>query len=384
MNRSKIVRIVGYLGFLSMTLCRAQGQDEAALDRAVRMNQIQVIGTHNSYHSGLAPSELAQLRSEQPRMAQALDYSHPPLAQQLSAGIRQIELDVFADPEGGRFVHPQIVNRVAAAGLPPGPTYDPSHEMKKPGFKVMHLQDVDQRSSCLTFIDCLGVVHAWSMANPGHLPLFILVEYKNARIKDADHATTMDTATPASFDALEKEILHIFTSAEMVTPDQVRGRHATLPEAIRDGWPTLAAARGKVVFLLDNRDLVGVLKQGHPALHGRILFSNEAPGTPEAAFTEVNNGSQEEIAALVRQGYLVRTRADNDTMQARANNTLRREIALASGAQIISTDYPLSEPARWTGYSVSFPQGRMARCNTVTAAPACRDELLETSARHGR
>ena len=30
-----------------------------------------------------------------------LDYHHAPLADQLSAGVRQVEIDVFADPDGG-------------------------------------------------------------------------------------------------------------------------------------------------------------------------------------------------------------------------------------------------------------------------------------------
>jgi Phosphoinositide phospholipase C, Ca2+-dependent len=49
------------------------------------------------------------------------DKNHAPLADQLSGGMRQIEIDVFADPDGGRFAHPAIVRNVAAAGLPADP-----------------------------------------------------------------------------------------------------------------------------------------------------------------------------------------------------------------------------------------------------------------------
>jgi hypothetical protein len=34
----------------------------------------------------------------------------------------------------------------AKAGLPADPDFDPAHVMDKPGFKVMHIQDVDYRS----------------------------------------------------------------------------------------------------------------------------------------------------------------------------------------------------------------------------------------------
>ena len=44
-----------------------------------------------------------------------------------------------------------------------------------------------------------------------------------------------------------------------------------------------------------------------------------------------------------------------------------------SGAQILSTDYPKAEAAQWTGYSVSFADGAMARCNPVARNAACSD-----------
>ncbi len=62
------------------------------------------------------------------------------------------------------------------------------------------------------------------------------------------------------------------------------------------------------------------------------------------------------INALVKQGYLVRTRTDESTEQARTNDTTRRDLALSSGAQMLSTDYPSSEPSPWTNYSVGLPR----------------------------
>jgi hypothetical protein len=45
---------------------------------------------------------------------------------------------------------------------------------------------------------------------------------------------------------------------------------------------------------------------------------------------------------------------------------------IASGAQIVSTDYPASEPARWEGhYAVGLPGNVPARCNPVNAPPGC-------------
>jgi hypothetical protein len=77
------------------------------------------------------------------------------------------------------------------------------------------------------------------------------------------------------------------------------------------------------------------------------------------------------IPRLVKSGYLVRTRTDADTVQARSGDTKMRDAALESGAQILSSDYYFSEKASWTGFSVNFPKGEVARCNPVVAPAGC-------------
>jgi hypothetical protein len=66
-------------------------------------------------------------------------------------------------------------------------------------------------------------------------------------------------------------------------------------------------------------------------------------------------------------------------LQARTNDTARRDAVMASGAQILSTDYPSSEPAP-SGYSVSFPGKVIARCDPVNASAGCENsKLVEAS-----
>jgi hypothetical protein len=352
-----------------------------SLDETVRLNEIQVIGTHNSYHAGIAPSEVALWKQKNPNVLEQLEYRHSPLPVQFSNGIRQIELDVFADTKGGLYAHPSMPQAVAKAGLPADPDFDPQGVMLKPGFKVMHVQDVDYRSTCQTLVACLQIVRDWSHAHPAHLPMFILVETKQGTPKSGLHFTTPEQFTSSTFDALDAEIRSVFPPEELITPDDVRGGHDTLEEAVRtDGWPTLARARGKVLFLLDQKAVGPVYLKDHSSLRGRVLFTNADPGKPDAAFTEQNDSSADAIAALVRQGYLVRTRTDADTKEARRNDTKRREAALASGAQLLSTDYPAFEPAVWNGYSVSFPNGEVARCNPILKPKGCSDVALEPPA----
>jgi Phosphoinositide phospholipase C, Ca2+-dependent len=376
MMRSRMVGVA--LGLAGCGAALGQAMSAAEQDRVVRINQIQVIGSHNSYHAGFAPSERKFLEKVAPKALSALDYSHATLSAQLTGGVRQLEIDVFRDSKGGRFAHPKIVRQVAEAGLPTDPDFDPEHEMDKPGLKVMHVQDVDERSRCHTLVKCLTEVRAWSKAHPGHLPLFLLIETKEGPLKGRPDAVETEPFTPAAFDELDGEIRSVFTVDEMIVPDQVRGKAATLPEAIQaGGWPTLASARGKVVFLMDQRPAEARYVLGHPALRGRVLFTNAPEGAPDAAFTEENSGSAAEIDALVKKGYLVRTRSDEPTEQARKNDTARRDLVLGTGAQMISTDYPLSEPAAWTGYSVGLPGGLVARCNPANKPAGCVDGLLE-------
>jgi hypothetical protein len=341
----------------------------AAQTPAVKLNQIQIIGTHNSYHAGIAPNESKVWQAKYPNAYAGLDYSHPALSVQLDNGVRQLELDVYADSKGGLYAHPSGPKMVAAAGLPPDPDFDPKGIMLKPGFKVMHVQDVDYRSNCQPFIACLEEVRIWSHAHPGHVPVFILVETKQGSPKGLQ-LTMPEPFTSSTFDALDAEIRSVFPANEIITPDDIRGSYPTLEKAVLAGnWPTLDSARGKVVFLMDQRSVGPIYLEGHPSLNGRVIFTNAAPGEPDAAFMERNDGPAEEITALVRRGYLIRTRTDSDTQEARKNDTARRDALIASGAQILSTDYPAAEPARWAGaYSVSLPGAKVVRLNPVDAS----------------
>jgi hypothetical protein len=347
------------------------------VDAGLKLNQIQVVGTHNSYHAGIAPSESKVWQAKYAEAYKGLDYKHPSLSAQLDGGVRQLELDVFADSKGGLYAHPMGPKMAEAAGLPADTPFDPNGVMLKPGFKVMHVQDVDYRSNCQPFVACLQEVRSWSHAHPNHVPLFILVETKQGTPKGMK-LTEPESFTAATFDALDAEIRSVFTPEEIITPDSVGGSYPTLEKAVLAGnWPTLAKSRGKVVFLMDQRAMGPIYTAGHPSLRGRVLFTNAAPGEPDAAFIEMNDGPAAEIMELVRKGYLVRTRTDADTKEARTNDTTRRDAMIASGAQILSTDYPAAEPARWEGgFHVALPGGTpghlvVARCDTANTAAPC-------------
>jgi Phosphoinositide phospholipase C, Ca2+-dependent len=329
-------------------------------DNSLRLDQVQVLASHNSYKLPLYPEVQAWLETNVPAAAIGLEYGHRPLPEQFDGlGIRAIELDVWADPEGGKFLDPALPVAVGVE-IPDDPA------MHEPGFKVLHQAEVDTRANCVSLKICLTQVRQWSQAHPGHVPMMIQVEVK-------------DAADVAELDALDAEILSVMPRTEIVTPDDVRGSFATLGEAVRTrGWPVLAEMRGKVLFTLDNGGLRDEYRTGHPSLEGRVLFTPSSPGQPDAAFAKLNDpiGDATAIKAALAAHIVVRTRADADTLQARANDTTMRDAALASGATWVSTDY--EEPnLAFSPYTVHIPGGTPARCNPVTGPPHCRSTDVE-------
>ncbi len=96
----------------------------------------------------------------------------------------------------------------------------------------------------------------------------------------------------------------------------------------------------------------------------------------EAAVFNVQDPSTDgaQIRALLAQGFIVRTRADSGGIEARRHDGSRMAAALASGAQLISTDYYDGAPdPEALGFVVDFG-GRYLRCDEVLAAcPAQRN-----------
>jgi hypothetical protein len=343
-----------------------------------------VIGSHNSYH--LAPEgELkAGLEALVPAFAVNLDYTHRPLTEQLDQfGIRQFEIDVLADPEGGHYARRQglgVVGQPIESGVP---------ELDEPGYKVLHIQDVDFRTTCLTLVACLTEIEAWSTAHPAHIPLHVMIEIKVETIEDIaldagfvlpDVGVQWTVPIPITAELLtdlENEVLSVFDPSRIISPDDVRGEYDTLPEAIdADGWPTLGAARGKVMLSLINDDASADLyREGAPALEGRLMFTHADPGAPDAAVVRFDDptADAEAIAQALAAGYLVRTRSDVATTP--DGDASRRDAALASGAQYVSTDV-YDDVGR--GFVVRLPGDVVVRCSPVTATDVCVDaELVE-------
>ncbi len=92
-------------------------------------------------------------------------------------------------------------------------------------------------------------------------------------------------------------------------------------------------------------------------------------------------GDLSKIKAALAAHMIVRTRADADTVEARANNHHDEQVALNSGAQLVSTDYEQPDPMLHNGYTTKIPGGTPARCDPVTGPPGCKPTDVEDPAR---
>lgn len=329
------------------------------------LNNYQMIGSHNSYKKPLPAEVNAYLKETSPSLLSKLSYSHPPVLEQLDAGLRQLEIDVVNDPLGHQY------NAPALEALLRGNWFSDEHRAKlaSPGFKVMHIPHVDVMSHCITFTDCAEQLIGWSNNNPDHFPITLLINAKETQPDFITHAP------PALFDdadyaRLDREIKALFKN-KLITPDSVKGDFPTLREAIvKRGWPALKNLRGKFLFIFDatphQREKY---VYGHPSLKGRSMFVSVPALWDEAAVFIRNNPveSFREIRSLVNAGFLVRTRADANLNDSREQMAARRKAAYASGAQFISSDfYPAAPLAKARGYAVSFTQQQFVRPNPVT------------------
>ena len=76
---------------LALMLAIAQVQAD------VRINQIQFVGSHNSYKQAMSPLVFRALHLLDAKAAESLEYWHEPIATQLDLGLRKLEIDIFWD-----------------------------------------------------------------------------------------------------------------------------------------------------------------------------------------------------------------------------------------------------------------------------------------------
>ncbi|GAB2670890.1 phosphatidylinositol-specific phospholipase C1-like protein [Gordonia jinhuaensis] len=359
-----------------------------ALPPGLRLNQTQFIATHNSCHRIPVPDERfpwllgADLDSYR--------YDHLPFARQLGEqNVRGLELDLYPDPDGGRYRRP-----LARRWRGRGEIGDPA--LARPGIKVMHGPDEDYRTVRAGLVGALEDIVGWSAAHPHHVPLVIQLELKRgwpfSRLvggvgvpswsAPGGSASTGAHAAATALDELD-DTLRAVAGDRLLVPDDLRIAGKSLRASVlEDGWPLVDDIRGRIICFLDagdensshHRRTRAAYTRDRPNLEGRVAFTTPAPDQPDAAIVMRNDPrgeSADHIRALVERGFVVRTRADVPVSTAKRNDHARVRCALDSGAQMISTDFPVAGRAfRWGDgtFVAQLPGGVSVRPNPVTAA----------------
>lgn len=304
---------------------------------------------------------LDYLNKINPAAAKSLEYDHLPLSEQLDLGLRNLELDVFHDPMGGKYSDPKSL-----AMLPAGTVFDGKKELQEPGLKLFHVQDIDVQSHHLLFKNALLELKNWSNQHPDHHPVFVLINAKDGKVP-----MTVDPLpfTGIALDSIDLEVRTYLGMDKLITPDLVRGDMESLESAVLAGnWPEMDDVRGKFLFVLDeNEEKIRRYLGEKPELKNAVLFVNLKEGNPEAGFRIINDPVSNEtyIQDLVRKGYIIRTRADSDTREARTGDYSKFDKAKSSGAQVISTDYYVPSRLFSSEYRVNFEGNKYERANPI-------------------
>jgi len=331
---------------------------------SIRLNDIRFIASHNSYKLKPDPGIISFLQKFKKRLGEELDptrmdYGHVSLSEQFSEyEVRGVELDIYNDPKGGRFE-----KRRLNLFIPKLKQHSKDSMMLQPGFKMLHIADVDYESNYRTLKEALTEIRNWSEAHPGHTPIFINLELKDASPGDySGFLRFLGFRKAIPFDSiayreLDKDILSVFNRKELMTPEGLKDSFPSIRERINNiGWPALNDMLGKIVFILDGNGTEYKMASAE-----QLAFSYSDPADPSTAFVIRNNpvGNEKEIKDLSKL-YIVRTRTDVETMEARNNDHTMLDAAIESQAQILSTDYYKADE-KLSSYKVDLEKRKTVR-----------------------
>lgn len=312
------------------------GDLQALLDSGIKFNELRYTATHNSYQTE-SIDELKQLYRKLSELtfglvsAKEADFVSPTLTEQLSSGIYSLELDIEVLDKNGDI-----------------------------SFTCMHAPQIQMTTSCYDLELAMKEIALWSDNNPNHLPITIIIEPKgfflpmeNMKSLNLEYAKQLDETLRAALGD------KLFTPADMLRDYESFG-------AMRkaDDWCKVKDMLGKVLILMHSCDTTEAYIKLDPSLKSQAMFPMLREEDLErdcASFLLLNDPREsfEEIENAVENKLIVRTRADKFTEV----TAERREKAFASGAQIVSTDYPVKPGLTADDYVVSFSGNK-----TITAS----------------
>ena len=352
----KLLIKIFILIFLNDLFISAQAFNE------LKLNEVRIIASHNSYKGFPHKKVLRFLDRIKDKLGEQndpkqMDYGHLPLKDQLdSYGVRGFELDIYHDPYGRLFRKRKI--NAFIFGLRQR-VKDP--KIKTPGFKLIHIPDVDYETNYILFKDALLEIKQWSKSNPKHFPIYINIEAKSYTLRSESKFLKFlgfSKTIPFSdevYNQLDHEMSTVFNNSDLLTPSMLKDTFTNIKTRLhKNGWPTINSCLGKVVFILEGENSA-IYRNDIENGIDRPMFVFGSPNDNSTAFLLRNYsmGHEKEMAELSKH-YIIRTRSDAGTLEARDNNYNRFKSCLKSKAQIISTDYYMPD-SRFGNFCIKFP-----------------------------
>ena len=287
---------------------------EKAFSDGVKLNEMAVIGTHNSYQLlGTLPKRglmrVLQIISFGAVENKAV-FEMDAFTEQLERGIRNLEIDICTADNKGDI-----------------------------SFIVTHKPVLDNVSSAYNLAKGLEEIAMWSDNNPGHLPVYLLIEPKGG-VPLINNMKDFSLEYALELDSTLKQVF----GDRLLTPQQVMGEYESFEEMRKaDGWPTLKQSAGKIIVLMHPCDVTQEYIDNDTSIKTQAMF-------PMLEFMDINkpyasfildNDPEKAIEnnkkTVYENNLMVRTRADDypDFSDERYN------FADNCGSHIITTDYPL-------------------------------------------
>lgn len=299
-----------------------------ALESGIKFNELSFLGTHNSYQKVII-EETKKLYESLSALtfglysAENLDFESETLTDQLNCGIRSFEIDIE--------------------------TFDRDGEIS---FTCMHNPYFEMATSCYDFSLAMKEISMWSDNNPGHLPITLLVEPKSIFIPLEDMEFFNIEYAEALDDTLRETL-----GDKLFTPADMQRDYASFGEMrAADGWCEVKDMLGKVVVLLHDCSATEKYIAIDPTVKTQAMFPVLREGDVDRDCASVILCNKPEKLLKIKEDIInnrkimVRTRAD----QFNRISEDARKNAFASGANIISTDYPVRTDTGYGDYVVTF------------------------------
>ncbi len=285
-----------------------------AIEDGVKLNEIAILGTHNSYQR-LATAEtrfamnIIDTITFKKAGLDTFDFEMDTLTEQLEMGVRNVEIDIE--------------------------TLDKDDKIE---FKVTHNSFVDNASSAYDFTKALQEIKMWSDNNPEHIPVIIIVEPKSFVIE----INGMKKFSLEYAKELDKIVGNTLGDSLLTPKDMLRDYASFKEMRENDDWISLKEAQGKILVLLHDCDVTESYIALDETIKTQKMFPMLRYDDRNESYTsfilenDAFRANERKAENIDESNLIVRTRADVYPEY----SDERYKAAEECGSQILTTDYP--------------------------------------------